>query len=179
MSPFFATLLTGLILILVGAPLLVSNSLVVSTLKAVPRSPAATALFWGAGALWFLYNVWHLSTADVVIFESPKPLFAFFAVVAVAAFYLVPDFLAVRGLCVLTLLAAWEILMATFGEYGWLLVAKAVVYVAVILAIYLGCVPYRARDFLQWLFNRPQRARALGAMMAACGLLIAGTAFLI
>jgi hypothetical protein len=177
MSPFFATFLTGLVLIAIGVPLLVSNSLVVTTIKAMPRSPAAAALFWGVGSLWFLHMVWNLPAADLVIFETSKPLAVFFAVIAVTAFYYVPDFLAIRGLSVITLLAAWEILMGTFGEYGWLLVGKACVYIAIVLAIYFGCVPYRARDFIQWLFNRVRRARALGALLLACGLLLAGMAF--
>ena len=176
MSLLFASLLPGLILIAIGVPLLVSNSLIVTSIKAMPRSPVATAVFWGAASLWFLHVVWNLSPADLVIFETSKPLAVFFAVVAVAAFYFVPDFLAIRGLCVLTLLAAWEILMGSFGEYGWLLVTKAVVYAGVVVAIYLGCAPYRARDFIQWLFNRVQRARTLGALALACGLLIVGIA---
>jgi len=182
MSLFSATLLPGLFLIVIGALLLASagNSLVVSTLKAVPRSPYATALFWGGGALWFLHVVWHISQADLVVFDSPMPFVLIFAVLALAAVYYIPDFLAVRGLCVIALLAAWKILYGLYGEYDHplRLFATAFVYaVMVILAIYLACVPYRARDFLEWLFARAQRPRALGAAMLVYGLLLAVIAF--
>ncbi|AWI10497.1 hypothetical protein [Ereboglobus luteus] len=179
MSLFTATFLPGLFLIVIGVPLLVGNSLIATSLKAMPRSPLAAAVFWGAAAVWFLYVVWHLSPADLVLFETPKPWVAFFGAVAVAAFYFVPDFLAIRGLSALTLLAAWEVLMGLFGEYDYSrrLFAVGFVYAAIVLAIYFGCVPYRARDIIQWLFVRVQRARALGAFLVAYGLLVAGIAF--
>jgi len=181
MSLFSATLLPGLFLIALGALLLAGagNALLVTTLKAVPRSPYATALFWGGGALWFLYVVWNISQADLVVFDSPKPFVLIFAVLALAAVYYVPDFLAVRGLCVIALLAAWKILMGTFGEYDALQhqPVNILAYAAVVLAIYFACVPWRARDFLDWLFARAQRARALGAAMLAYGALLAVLAF--
>ena len=178
MSLFSATLLPGLFLIVIGALLLASagNSLVVSALKAVPRSPYATALFWGGGALWFLYVVWHISQADLVVFDSPMPFVLIFAVLALAAVYYIPDFLAVRGLCVISLLAAWQILYGLFGEYDHqihLFVTYFVYAVMVVLALYFACVPYRARDFLDWLFVRVQRARALGVAMLVYGVLLA------
>jgi hypothetical protein len=182
MSLFSATLLPGLFLIALGALLLASagNSLLVTTLKAAPRSPYATALFWGGGALWFLCLVWNMSQADLVVFDSPKPLVLIFAVLALAAVYYVPDFLAVRGLCVIALVAAWQILTGTFGEYDapQHLPVNILVYAAIVLAIYFACVPWRARDFLGWLFARAKRPRALGAAMLAYGALLAVLAFI-
>jgi hypothetical protein len=181
MSLFSATFFPGLFLIALGALLLAGagNSLVVSSLKRVPRSPYATALFWGGGAIWFLCVVWNISQADLVVFDSPKPFVLIFAVIALAAVYYLPDFLAVRGLCVLALLVAWEILTGLFGEYDHpaRLFATSLAYVAVVLAIYFACVPYRARDFLDWLFARAQRPRALGSAMLAYGALLAVIAF--
>ena len=181
MSLFTATLLPGLFLIALGALLLASagNSLLVTTLKAVPRSPYATALFWGGGALWFLHVVWNISQADLVVFDSPKPFVLIFAVLALAAVYYVPDFLAVRGLSVITLVAAQQILTGLFGEYDFplRLLVVALTFVAILLAIYFAVVPYRARDFLDWLFARPQRPRALGAAVLAYGALLAVIAF--
>jgi len=160
-----------------GALLLASagNSLIISTLKSMPRSPWATALFWGGGSLWFLYVVWNISQADLVVFDSPKPFVLIFAVIALAAAYYVPDFLAVRGICVLTLLAAWKILHGLFGEYDHplRLFATALAYAAVVKALYFSCVPYRARDYLDWLFARASRARILGAAVLAYGALLA------
>ena len=165
----------GALLLLAGA----GNSLVVSTLKAVPRSPYATALFWGGGALWFLYMVWNISQADLVVFDSPKPFVLIFAVIALAAVYYMPDFLAVRGICVIVLLAAWKILCGLFGEYDHplRLFVTVLAYAAVIKALVFACVPWLARDWLDWLFARAQRPRALGAAVLAYGALLAVIAF--
>jgi hypothetical protein len=38
-------------------------------------------------------------------------------------------------------------------------------------------VPYRLRDFFQWLFARPARARTLGGGLLAYGLLLIVVAF--
>jgi len=182
MSLFSATLLPGLFLIALGALLFAGagNSLIASAFKAAPRSPYATALFWGGGALWFLYLTWNMSQADLVVFDSPKPFVLIFAVLALAAVYYVPDFLAVRGLCVLSLLAAWQLLMGVYGEYDYtrrLFVVAPVYAVMVVLALYFACVPWRARDFLGWLFARAQRPRALGAALLAYGALLAVISF--
>jgi hypothetical protein len=104
MSLTLATLIPGLILLTLGVPLLLGNSLFGAVLKSFPRSTAAAYVFFGTGAAWFLYNIWHLSMADMG--EYRNILFGGFLIVAVAAFKCVPDFLSVRGLCALMLLAA-------------------------------------------------------------------------
>lgn len=179
MSLFTATLLPGFFLILIGALLVASNSVITSTLKALPRSPLASALFFGGGALWFLAIVWRLSEADRVVFQTNTPFVIFFGVLAVAAFYFIPEFLAVRGVCVLMLLSAWELLRAAFGEYEYpqRLFMVAAVYLGVFLALYLAAVPYRMRDFFQWLFQRLPRARVCGAALLVYGVLLVAVAF--
>ena len=64
MSLTLATLLPGLLLLLLGLPLVLGHSGYAAVLKGFPRSPTATYLLFGAGAAWFLYGIWHLSPAD-------------------------------------------------------------------------------------------------------------------
>ncbi len=110
MSLFLATLLPGLVLAVLGAGLLANRPAVVNALKIFPRSPTAALYVFGGGAVWFLWLVWHLSTAD---FGDYHVLLTIgFAAVALLAFKCVPDFLAVRGLCVLLLLSASPLLGA-------------------------------------------------------------------
>jgi hypothetical protein len=179
MSLTVATLLPGLLFIALGALLLISNSTIQFMLKALPRSQAAAVVFFGGGALWFLYRVWFLSPADLVIFSTPQPWFVCFAALAGLAFFYVPDFLAVRGLSVLALLGGWPLLMAAYMEYDkpQRLVMVTGVFVAVSLAIYLGLAPYRLRDFFQWLYATRGRARIVGGALLAYGVLLVGTAF--
>ncbi len=177
MSLTLATLIPALVLAVLGALLLVSNSMIVAMLKAFPRSKTAAGLLFGAGALWFLYNVWHLSEADFG--EYRKGLFIGFAAVATLAFYYVPDFLAVRGASILMLLIATPLLDAGFLVYhpAQICLYKIAVLLGVGLAIYLGSVPYRLRDFFQWLFATTRRPRALGGFLLGYGLVLTVVAF--
>lgn len=177
MSLLLATLLPGLLLIGLGVPLLTNQSTYVAALKAFPRSQRAAYVFFGGGAAWFLYAVWHLSAADFGDYRAY--LFIGFAAVAVLSFKCVPDFLAVRGLSALLLMAAMPLLDAGYMVYDYwqIYFYKVLVYVGIILAIWLGAQPWRMRDFLTWLFARPQRSRTLGAVLAGYGLLLAIVAF--
>jgi hypothetical protein len=177
MTLTLAILLPGLFLIALGGPLLLNHSGFTASLKALPRSTTAAAVFFGVGAAWFLWEVLHLSPAD---FGDYKGWLAIgFAVVAVLAFKCVPDFLAVRGLCILVLLAASPLLMAGYMVYDhWTIYFyKALVYVGIVLAIWLGASPYRFRDFLGWLLARPARTRSFGAALLGYGLLLTVVAF--
>jgi len=177
MSLTVATLIPALLLLALGAALASGHSTVTAGLKAFPRSSSAAVVFFGAGAIWFLREVWHLSPAD---FGEYRTFLAIgFAAVALLSFKYVPDFLAVRGLAVLVLMGAMPLLGAAYMEYEQpqRLFMVSVVYVAIALAIYLGASPFRMRDFLEWLFQRPARGRVLGGILAGYGLLLAIVAF--
>ena len=178
MSLFLATLLTGLIVLALGALFLVSNSAIVAMFKAFPRSQAAAVIFFGGGAAWFLYNVVNMSAADVIGFSTPTPFIFIFGALAVLSFIYVPEFLAVRGLSILILVGGWPLLMSGFGNYETpKLILAAAIYMLVSTAIYLAASPFRLRDFFEWLYRTPGRARVFGAVVAAYGLLLSGAAF--
>jgi len=179
MSLFLATLLPGLFLALLGGILLANNPLISSTAKALPRSNRAAWLFFGAGAVWFLWRCSSLTESDLIFFKTPTPVMIGFGVLALLAFLYTPDFLAVRGLCVLMLLAAERLLNAAYMEYQHpqrLLMVTAV-YLGLTAALYLAAAPYRLRDFFEWLFRRPSRPRLLGAVLLSYGLATAAAAF--
>lgn len=179
MSLFLATLLPGLFLALLGALLAWGDPRVSSTAKALPRSQRGAWFFFGGGALWFLFRLSRLGEADLIFFQNPAPVMLAFGALAVLAFVYAPDFLAVRGLCILALLAAEPLLYAAYMEWTHpqrLLMVTAV-YVALAAALYLAAAPFRLRDFFEWLFRQPLRARALGAFLLVYGLVTAGAAF--
>lgn len=177
MSLFLATLVFGLVLAVLGGMFLANRPGVNAAVKAMPRSDTAAMVLFGGAALWFLWIVWHSSPADN--FDHPGILTVAFAIIAVLAFKCVPDFLGVRGLCILVLLAAWHLRGAAYMEYDkplrLLMVAPLFVFIG--LAIWLGVQPYRLRDFFEWLFVRPGRNRAVGAVLLTYGLIVAGVAF--
>lgn len=177
MSLTAATLLPGLLFILLGVPLLLNHSGYAAMLKAFPRSTAAAYLFFGAGAAWFLHAIWHLSPADFG--EYRTYLFIGFLLVAIFSFRCVPDFLAVRGLATVVLMGAMPLLQAAYMEYDkpQRLFMVSAVYLALSAAIWLGAQPWRLRDFFGWLFAQPARARGIGGVLAGYGLLLSIVAF--
>lgn len=179
MSLTLATLLTGLILLSLGALFLVSNSAITSMFKAFPRSKTASVIFFGGGAAWFVYQVAHMSTADVIGFSSPTPFVFIFGALAVLSFFYLPEFLSVRGLSVVILVGAWPLLMTAYGRYELpqRLFMVSALYVALTAALYLAASPFRLRDFFEWLYRAPARPRVFGGVLAAYGLLLAGVAF--
>src|SRR3954471_22098814 len=104
MSLTTATLVSGLVLIVLGLPLLLNHGGYVAMLKSMPRSGAAANVLFGAAAIWFLYNIGHLGEADLII---PRPyMFGGFALLAVLSLVYMREFLAVRGLATLILVGA-------------------------------------------------------------------------
>jgi hypothetical protein len=177
MSLTLATLIPGLLLIAVGVPLLLNHSGYAAMLKAFPRSNRMANVCFGAAAVWFLYIVAHLGEADLIIPRSF--MFGGFALLAVLSLIYMREFLAVRGLAALILVAAMPLLDAAYMEWDKpqrrLMVAA--VYVAITLAIWLGAQPWRLRDFFGWLFAQPGRARALGGALAGYGVVLSIVAF--
>jgi hypothetical protein len=176
MTLFLATLLVGLALFLVGAALIADTSLVRAGLRAFPRSQGAAYVLFGGAAAWFLTRVAVLSEADFGQYRNI--LFVAFAAVAVLAFFYVTEFLAVRGLAALVLLAAGPLLMAGYGTYGVALVYKVAVYLGLTAALWLGAQPWRLRDAIEWLQRVPGRARLVGSGIALAGAAVAATAFI-
>ncbi len=179
MSLFLATLLPGLFLALLGTLLLINTPAISSTAKAIPRSNRATWLFFGIGAAWFVWRVSQLGESDLIFAKSPLPLMLGFAVLAILSFIYTPEFLAVRGLSILMLLAAEPLLASAYMEYQHpqrLLMVTAV-YLGLSLAIYLGAAPYRLRDIFEWLFRLPSRPRLVGGILLVYGLATVVAAF--
>lgn len=177
MSLTAATLIPSLLLILLGVPLFLNHSGYVAILKAFPRSVTASYIFFGLGAAWFLHAIWHLSPADFG--EYRTYLFIGFLLVAILSFKCVPDFLAVRGLATLVLMGAMPLLQSAYMEYDkpQRLFMVSAVYLALTAAIWLGAQPWRLRDFFNWLFAQPARARGLGGALAAYGVVLSMVAF--
>src|SRR2546423_12678234 len=93
---------------------------------------------------WFVFNVYREPIADCAVM---KPyLCGFFAAVGVGACIFVKDFLPVRGLAVLLLLAAKLMVdTARWADTSWRLVITTLAYVWIIAGLWLTVSPWRAR----------------------------------
>ena len=172
MSLIQASLLTGLILSSFGILIASTNSKVRASILGFPRSRLLSLWFVGIATVWFLWrHVLFLSEAD---FGNYKLLIGTVALgTAILSFVFVPDFLAVRGLAMIILLWAREVLDAAFlQDASSRLVLVTVTYIFIILSIYFGAWPYKLRDFMGWMNHRGSRFTYLGRILIITGVLI-------
>lgn len=80
MSLTAANLVTGLLLLALGVPLLLNRGGCAAVFQSFPRSKAAAYVVFPAGAAWFLHEIWHLSPADFGEYR----VYLFFGFLAVA-----------------------------------------------------------------------------------------------
>ena len=175
MSLYTATLSSAAVLLLIGVLLLWNSPALQKFAHSWPRSKGAAIVLMVLAGAWFLRHVSNLEDAD---FGKYKTLLFFgFLLVGLLSFWYLPDFLAVRGLGILLLLSAREILWAAYmQEPQSRLFLVSLVYVVIILTLYVGASPYRLRDFNNWLYESINRPRVLGGFLFAYGLLLAGVA---
>ena len=133
------------------------------------RSTTASVVFFGSGLVWFLYQLSQLGEAD---FGQIKGiLMAVFGTAGFLAFFYLNDFLSVRGVCVLILLLGRVFLDSAFmQEPVSRLNLVTQTYIWVVIAIYLGAVPYRLRDFFCYIYADKIRAKILGWIFCACAM---------
>lgn len=166
------SVITGLILLTFGISLKSSNFKIRNGIFSFPRSVKCSVCFVGLSTVWFLWrHVAFLSEAD---FGNYKLLIGAIALgVAILSFVFVPDFLAVRGMAMLILLWAREILDAAFlHESDTRLFLVTVVYFLIVGALYYGAWPYKIRELLEWMNNRASRFNVVGWAFSATGVLI-------
>ncbi len=176
MTLFAATLLPALLLLVIGGLLLWNGEPVAELAKRSLRSLPVALVTLSLGGGWFLYEVTQLGISD---FGNHRVLlFVLFLAIAVLSVFYVRDFLAVRAAAILNLMAARPLLDAAYMEDPpSRLFMVGLVYVCILLALYLGTIPYRLRDFFDWLFAKETRTQILGASCTLYGLLLCTTAF--
>jgi hypothetical protein len=138
-----------------------------------PRYTPVGYLLTLAATCWFLY---YLSIESVADFTSFKPaLYALFAGVGVGTCLFVRDFLPVRGLAALLLLAG-KLMVDTgrphLGETHWVLVIQVWAYLWVIAGIWWTISPWRLRDIINWATADERRTRLLNGIRLSFALFV-------
>ena len=129
-----------------------------ASLKKFPRSELWGYALTAIGASWFLYNVNREAIAEFAAYK--KHMLIGFGSVALLACLFVPDYLAVRGLCITMLMLCSYILSLTrWEESQWRLLLVIGAYVWIVISMWWMVSPWRMRDFLNWLTARPERLR--------------------
>lgn len=171
-----ATLLSGLFLTVLGGLFVWNGDSFKRVAMASLRSRALAGALLTVATVWFLSKVLNWSEVDFGRFRNI--FFVVFLFVAIGSWIYVKDFLAVRAGAALTLLCSEALLAAAWmrWEHPQRLLMVTAVYLFIILALYWGTLPFKARDFLEWIQRVPLRARLLGVIGLAWGLALCATA---
>ncbi|MGK0240856.1 MAG: hypothetical protein ACI92G_004347 [Candidatus Pelagisphaera sp.] len=174
---FQATLLAGILIAALGTLFAAPSKRSAALIRGFPRSRLAAYVTMIIGGAWTLYMVAHLGDANYGAFK--KYIFVAFAAVGVLSFKYAPDFLSVRGACILFLLIGNSIVGAAFGHYEEPLRLFFVtpIFVGFALSLYLAYSPFRLRDFFSWLFANASRPRTLGLIFLLYGGFVSALAF--
>lgn len=177
MNLVIASLSVGLALLVLGVLVFLNRPGWQRFAATWPRSMTAALLLMGSGAGWFLWKIAHLGEADFGDYRYL--LFTLFLAVTVSSFFTLRDFLAVRGLAVLLLLLGQVLLQSAYMHYDkpQRLLLVIATYVGIVTALYLGALPYRMRDFSNWLIAHPRRFRSCGALLGGYGIALTMVAF--
>ncbi len=178
--PFSLTqvgLVVGAFLVLIHAVAMANPVGTGRFLRGFPRSVMNGRILLVIAAVW---SYWLVGVADLGEFSHLKPLLQIAVPVgAVLAWLFVDEFLAVRALGTLALLAAEPVLSAAYlQEPVSRLFIVALAYVWILIGLFLVGMPYLLRDALAWITARAGVFRlaavaglGYGILLIACSLL--------
>ena len=130
---------------------------------------------------WFFWLVTHMDLGEFTPMRGPLQVAA--PVVTVLAILYMKEFLAVRALGIIGLLAAEPLLESAFlREEKMRLFLVSLVYVNIIAAMFWVGMPYLLRDLISWITASKNRWRtaafagfAYGVLLCVGGLFCAGS----
>ena len=170
-----AGILAGLFLLLISLPGLVRPEQARNWVRSLPRSRVAGIVLL---TIAFLWSFWLLATMEMGEFSSfRKPLLIGLPIGYFLVLRFVDEFLAVRSLGILFLLAAEPLLEAAFLRYeGSRLLVTVFAYILIVAGLFWVTMPYLLRDHLSWSTRSIGRWRAINLLGLLYGAVILGFA---
>ncbi len=166
-----AGILAGLFLLLVSLPGLVRPDLIRAWAVSLPRSRAAGIAILSIVFLWSFWLIWTMEMGEFSSFR--KPLLFAMPIGFILVIRFVDEFLAVRALGMLFLLAAEPLLEAAFLRYELSrLLVTVFAYILIVAGLFWVTMPYVLRDHIDWSARSSGRWRALNAIGAIYGCVI-------
>ncbi len=166
-----ALVLVGLLLIAGHALALLKPAAVQAWLRAFPRSKNCGTALITIAAAWFFWLVWAMDLGE---FSNWRQMVLIATPVAwLLTLKFVEEFLAVRALGMVTLLAAEPLLEAAFlrPEMSRLFLVS-LVYLWIVFAMFWVGMPYTLRDQITWITGGQKRWRAATFAGLAYGALL-------
>jgi hypothetical protein len=170
-----AGIIAGAFLILVSVPGLVKPDLA-TVAQRFPRSHVMGIVLLTVALLWTL---WLLATIQMGEFSGfRRPLLIALPIGYLLALRFVEEFLAVRALGILCLLAAEPLLDAAFLRYETSrLLVTVFAYLLIVAGLFWVAIPYVLRNQINWSARSVFRWRFLHAIAFVYGCLILAFAF--
>ncbi len=171
-----AGIIAGAFLILISLPGLFKPDLA-NVAERFPRSRIVGVVLLTISLLW---TFWLLATIEMGEFQAfRRPLLIALPIGYVLVLRFVDEFLAVRALGILALLAAEPLLDAAFFHYeSSRLVLSVLAYLLVVLGLTWVMVPYKLRDQISWFSKTTARWRGLNAFAFVWGATLIALTFL-
>ena len=170
-----AGVIAGAFLVVVGVLGLMKPDFA-QVVKQFPRSRFAGIVLLTICLAW---TFWLLATIQMGEFSSfRRPLLIALPIGYVLTLFFVDEFLAVRALAILCLLAAEPLLDAAFLRYETSrLLVTVFAYLLIIAGLFWVAIPYVLRDQLNWIARSAFRWRCLHAIELIYGGVLLGFAF--
>ncbi|MEP6602488.1 MAG: hypothetical protein ABJB69_00910 [Spartobacteria bacterium] len=171
-----AALVTGLVLIALSLPGMVNPGFSQRLAKGLPRSRIVGIVLLTIALIW---SFWLLATMEMGEFAPfRRPLLIGLPIGYVLVLRFVDEFLAVRALGILCLLAAEPLLDAAFLRYEQVrLVLTVFAYILIVVGLFWVTMPYLLRDQIDWSARRHSRWRFLHALTLLYGVALLALAF--
>jgi hypothetical protein len=171
-----AGFIAGIVLVLLSLPGLVKPGPAQNWLKRFPRSGVAGVVLLTLTLIW---SFWLLATMEMGEFSSfRRPLMIVLPIGYVLVLRFVEEFLAVRALGILCLLAAEPLLEAAFFRYETSrLFLTVLAYLLIVAGLFWVTMPYLLRDQINWSARSNTRWHTVHGIAAAYGMTILACAF--
>jgi hypothetical protein len=163
--------IAGILLVLISLPGIVRPSLIQGWAKRMPRSRLAGVILLTVDLVWFMWLLATMDMGEFAVFR--KPLLIFFPILYVLSLRFVDEFLAVRALGILCLLAAEPLLDAAFFRYETSrLIVTVLAYLLVIAGLIWVTMPYLLRDQISWSSRSDRRWQVVHGAALLYGLAV-------
>jgi hypothetical protein len=171
-----AGLVMGALLVLLSLPGFVKPAVIQDQLRRLPRSRVAGVALLTVVLLW---SFWLLATMEMGEFSSfRRPLLLSLPIGYLLVIRFVDEFLAVRALGIVCLLAAEPLLEAAFFRYETSrLLVTVLAYLLIIAGLLWVTMPYLLRDQINWSARSVIRWRSIHVCTVAYGIALVACAF--
>jgi vacuolar-type H+-ATPase subunit I/STV1 len=171
-----AGFLAGGFLLLIALPAVILPKATVNFAKSFPRSGVLGFALLTIAFLWSFYLLWTMEMGEFSSFR--RPLLIALPIGFVLVLWFVNEFLAVRALGILALLAAEPLLEAAFlrHEPSRLLVT-VFAYILIVKGLFWVTMPYLLRDKIDWAARSVGRWVSVNALAAVYGAVLLFFAF--